>query len=183
MAARAFTLTEILTAMAIFLMVVLGVVTLQIFGLQMNAISAGRLRSAASSLKVLDQVRDPVLGANSAVVGNGSGSSFTVTGTTGNALQVYPGTNTANYLRFYVATNLDALYELNSTNNDLLLIATNVFNPSVFETVNFLGNVSSSSQEHYSIRMTLQFTQLEFTIPAKGYDYYTLETEMTPRNQ
>jgi prepilin-type N-terminal cleavage/methylation domain-containing protein len=183
MAARAFTLAEIMTAMAIFSMVVLGVISMQVFGLQMNAVAAGRLRSAASSRRVLDQIRDQVLKANSVVVGNGSGSSFTATGTTGNALQVYPGTSTNSYLRFFVSTNTDAFYELNSTNNDLSLVATNVFNQSVFETVNFLGNVSSGSQEHYSIRMTLQFTQLDFTIPTNCYDYYTLETEMTPRNQ
>jgi hypothetical protein len=49
--------------------------------------------------------------------------------------------------------------------------------------VDFQGNMSSSTQEHYAIRMTLAFAQLEFTIPTNAYDYYTLETEMTPRSQ
>ena len=60
-------------------------------------------------------------------VGNGNSTSFTATGTSGNALEIYPTTN-SNYLRFYLATNTTALYELNSTNNNLLLIASDIVN-------------------------------------------------------
>lgn len=182
-ATRAFTLAEIMTALAIFSLVVIGMVSLEIFGFKMNSLTAAKLKSTASSLNVLDQVRGQVLGAYSVAVGNGSSTSFTTTGTSGNALQIYTGTNANIYLRFYVATNTSALYELNSTNHILSLIASQIFNPTPFETVDFQGNVSSSSQEHYAIRMTLQFSQLDYTVPGNTYDYYTLETEMTPRTQ
>ena len=182
-AARAFTLPEMMTALSIFSFVVLGVVSVQLFGLKMNGLAASKLGSMASSLKVLNQIRDQVLEANSVAVGNGSSTSFTATGTSGNAVQIYPGTNTSIYLRFFVSPDTASLYELTSTNNQMWMIAPNITNQTVFQTVDFQGNISSSSQEHYAIRMTLQFMRLDFTLPTNTYNYYTLETEMTPRSQ
>lgn len=180
--ARAFTLAEMITTLAIFSLVVIAMVSLQIFGLKVNAITSSKLESTAYSLKVLDEIRDPVCEASSVSVGDGNRTAFSATGTSGNALQVYPTTNN-NYLRFYLATNTRALYELNSTNNNLSLIASNVVNQTVFEAVNFQGNLLSGNQEHYAIEMTLQFAQLAFTVPSNTYDYYSLQTEMTPRTQ
>jgi prepilin-type N-terminal cleavage/methylation domain-containing protein len=180
--ARAFTLAEMMTTLAIFSLVVIAMVSLQIFGLKVNAITSSKLESTAYSLKVLDQVRDLVCEASSVSVGNGNSTSFTATDTSGNALQVYPTTN-SNYLRFYLATNTTALYELNSTNPNLSLLASNVVNKTVFEAVNFQGNLLSGDQEHYAIQLTLQFAQLAYTVPSNTYDYYTLQTEMTPRTQ
>ncbi len=180
---RAFTIMELMTAMAIFLMVVAGVVSVPIFGLKMNGLAASKLSSTSSSMKVLNQIRNQVMGANSVLVGNGAQDSFTANGTNGNALQVYAGPGTNNFIRFFVSTNTDALYEWNSGTGKLWLLAPSITNQSVFQTVDFQGKVSSSSQEHYAIRMTLQFAQLNYTVPTKNYDYYTLETEMTPRCQ
>ncbi len=179
----AFTISELLTALAIFLVVVLGLVTLQILGLKMNALALSKMESTSSSLKILNRVRNQVLEASSVAVGNGSGQSFVATGTNGNALQVYPGTNTSNYFRYYVSTNDNTLYELNSTNSELTAIAPNITNTLVFQTVDFQGNTSSSVQEHYAIKMTLHFSQLAYKVPKKATEYYTFETEMTPRVQ
>lgn len=182
-AARAFTIAELLTALAVFIAVIAALVTLQIVGMRMNARTASNMQSTAASLKVLNQVRKNVLQANSALVGNGSSGSFSATGTNGNALQVFSGTSTNNYLIFYVSTNTDSLYEWNSTNQQLYLLAANVTNQSVFESVDYQGNVSSGNLEHYSIRMTLDFAQLDYRAPTNTYEYYVLQTQMTPRNQ
>ena len=181
--AHAFTSAEIMTALAIFSLVVIAMVSLQTFGFKMNALTASKLKSTAAGLKVLDQIRDRVREADSVVVGNGNSTSFTTTGTSGNALQIYPGTNANDYLRFYVATNTTTLYELDSLNGQVSVIAANIVNLSAFQAVDFQGNISSSSQEHYAIRLTLQLRQLKYTVPTNTYDYYTLETEMTPRSQ
>jgi hypothetical protein len=180
---NAFTIPELLLSLSIFLVCVVGIVSLQILGLKMNAISASKLKSTASSLKTLNLVRDQVLEANSVLVGNGDSNSFRVTGTIGNALQVYPTTNSSNYLRFYLSTDDNTLYELNNSNSAVMAIAPNITNESVFQTVDFQGNTSSSSREHYAIKMTLQFSQLDYKVPKKTREYYTLETEMTPRTQ
>lgn len=181
-----FTISELLLALSIFVVCVLGLVTLQVLGLKMSAITAKKMESTASSLKTLNVVRNQVLSANSVVVGNGDSNSFTATGTLGNALQVYPGggtTNASNYLRFYLSTGDNTLYELNSTNDTVMAIAPNVTNETVFQTVDFQGNTSTSSREHYAIKMTLQFCQLDYKVPTNKMEYFTLETEMTPRTQ
>lgn len=182
-AGLAFTLTEMMVALAVFSLVVIAMVSLQIFGFKMSALTSNKLKSTAASLKVLDQIRDQVLEAYYASVGNGNGTSFTATGTTGNALQIYPGADMNTYLRFYLMPDHDALYELNSANGQVTLLATNIVNAKPFAAVNFQGKISSSSQEHYGIQMTLDFARLAYTVPGRTYEYSTLEAEMTPRTQ
>jgi hypothetical protein len=45
------------------------------------------------------------------------------------------------------------------------------------------SNIVAGSTEHYTIGMTLQFSQLAYSTPIPAYDYYTLQTLMTPRMQ
>ena len=185
MAAHAFTLAEMMTTMAIFSMVVLAMVSLQIFGFKMNSFTSSKLNSTAYSLKALDQIRDQVRGANWVQVGNGSLTSFTVTSANGNALQTYPSTNAINYIRFYLNTNSTKLYRLDSASNSQpILIASNITNQTIFQIEDCRGsNIVSGSTEHYTIQMTLQFSQLAYSTPIPAYDYYTLQTLMTPRMQ
>ena len=180
---NAFTIPELLLSLSIFLVCVLGIVTLQILGLKMSAISASKMESTQASLKTLNAVRNLVMGANTVLVGNGDSNSFTATGTNGNALQVYPSPSSSNYLRFYLSTEDQKLYELNNSNDSLTVIAPNITNETVFQTVDFQGNQSSSSREHYTIKMVLQFSQLDYKVPTNKWEYYTLQTEMTPRTQ
>jgi hypothetical protein len=119
-------------------------------------------------------------------VGNWDGTSFTAANISGNALQIYPTTNLTSYIRFYVATNTAAfcnLYQLASGGQPPALIASNIINQTVFQMQDYQGNVWANGQGNYTIQMTLQFLQLDYTIPTNTYDYYTLQTLMTPRIQ
>ena len=60
-------LPELLLAMSIFITAVAGLVTVQILGLKMNALTAGKLQSTTAGLRVLNHIHDRVLEANSAV--------------------------------------------------------------------------------------------------------------------
>ena len=184
-ATHAFTLAEMMTTMAVFSMVVLAMVSLQIFGFKMNSLTSSKLKSTAYSLKALDQIRDQVRGASWVQVGNGSLTSFTATGTNGNALQTYLSTNAINYIRFYLDTNTTKLYRLDSASpNSPIMIASNIINQTVFQIEDYQGgNMVSGGTEHYTVRMTLQFSQLAYSAPIGAYDYYTLQTLMTPRMQ
>lgn len=172
---RAFTLAEIMTTLAIFSLVVIAMVSLQVFGFKMNALSAGKLKSTAYSLKALDQIRNQVRSANSVSVGSGDSTSFTATGTSGNALQIYSTTN-VNFVRVYLNTN-GTLCELNSTNNRQLTIASDITNQMVFQRVDYLGNMLTNNQEHYAIQMTLQFSQLDYRVPVM----FAITTPCKPR--
>ena len=179
---RAFTLIELMVTMTIFALVVIAMVSLQIFGFKINSLTTSKLQSTRYGLKALDQIQSQVREASSVLVGNVTSNSFTTTGTSGNAIQIYPTTNLSSYVRFYLVTNTGALYELNSVSSNYV-VASNIINQSLFQTVDCHGNISSSSVEHYAIKLTLQFLQVDYRIPTNVYDYYTLQTEMTPRTQ
>jgi type II secretory pathway pseudopilin PulG len=183
MNARAFTLVELMITMTIFMMLTLAMVGVQIFGFKMNALTTNKLRSTAYSLKALDQIQSQIRGASSVLVGKGTSlASFASTGTNGPALMICSPTGGSNLL--YLSTNTGGLYEIFSANNQQMTVASNLTNQVVFQTVDCHGNnISSSSIEHYAIRMTLQFFQVNYRVPTNVYEYYTFQTEMTPRSQ
>jgi len=180
---RAFTLVELMVTMAIFLLLVMAMVAVQVFGFKINSLTTSKLKFTASSLKALDQIQGQVRGASSVVAGNGSSlASFSSTGTSGNALKIQPPTGGANLL--YLATNTGTLYEIYSANNKKITVGSGITNRVVFQTVDYNGNnVSSTSLEHYAIRMTLKFSQVNYRVPVAVSDCYTFQTEMTPRTQ
>lgn len=183
MNARAFTLVELMVAMAIFMLLTLAMVGVQIFGFRINTLTSSKLKSTAYSLKALDQILNQVRGASSAVVGSGTSmASFTSTGTNGPALMIYSPTGGSNLL--YLSTNAGALYEILGSNGQQMTLASNLTNQVLFQTVDCHGNnISSSGLEHYAIRMTLQFYKVDYQVPTNVSSYYTFQTEMTPRSQ
>ena len=183
MNARAFTLVELMVAMAIFMLLTLAMVGVQIFGFRINTLTSSKLKSTAYSLKALDQILNQVRGASSAVVGSGTSmASFTSTGTNGPALMIYSPTGGSNLL--YLSTNAGALYEILGSNGQQMTLASNLTNQVLFQTVDCHGsNISSTGLEHYAIRMTLKFYQVNYQAPTNVLEYYTFQTEMTPRSQ
>jgi hypothetical protein len=186
---RAFTLTELMITMAIFTLVVIAMVSLQIFGFKINSLTSNKLRSTASTLKVLDQMRNLVLGATNAVsVGNIDTSNnkfiaIAINSTAiGNALQI--SNNSTSYTTFYLNTN-HILYELGSaTNSTPVPLASAVYNPNPFQIENYLGsNILVGSSGHYTVKITLQYSNWLYAIPSQVYDAYRLESRATPRAQ
>jgi hypothetical protein len=184
-ATHAFTLAELMTTMAVFAMVVLAMVSLQVFGFKMNSLTSSKLQYTAYSLKALDQICNQVRGATLVQVGNWDGTSFT-TSPSGNALQIYPTADMTTYTRFYLDANTANFYRVDiaGNNNISTVIAANVVNlTAVFQVQDYQGNPLANNQEHFTILLTLQFQPLAYTVPTTTYDYYTLQTLMTPRNQ
>jgi hypothetical protein len=77
--------------------------------------------------------------------------------------------------------------DVNNGVTNSLMIASNVINQTtspVFQKEDYQGNfiTNSSSTEHRTIRMTLNFSQVAYTLPANVSDSYTLQTIATPRN-
>ena len=186
----AFTLTEIMVTMAIFALVAVGLLGLQIFGMRMSYISANQLISTAGSLKALDQIRNQVLeSSNNVQVGNYSNSVFTSTmgsaDPSGNALMISNGPSS--YSLFYLDASTNTFYELtgSAVGNQLTALAHSVTNQQVFQVQNYLGDPLTNNAQNYTIQMTLQFPQLDYTVPngTNVYNYYQLQTRMTPRNQ
>src|ERR1039457_4715644 len=109
----AFTLVEMLTAAAIYLFILVGVVVaIQIFALRVYTLAATKLTATQGSRKALNQIRDDIRQAKGLQVGNtdNSGTFTAVAGTAGavgNALQVFTTTNFSGppYSLYYLQTN------------------------------------------------------------------------------
>src|ERR1035437_5293844 len=108
--ASAFTLAEMLIAMTIFTMVIAAMVATQLFGMRVYTLAATKLSATAGCRKALNQVRDQARQANTLNVGicNSTPDSFNPLGLTslqvGNALEVFPTTNSSVYTIFYLDT-------------------------------------------------------------------------------
>jgi hypothetical protein len=177
-----------MVTMAVFALVVIAMVSLQIFGFKLNALTSNKMRSTASSLKVLNQIGNLVLGATNEVsVGNinTSNNKFTAIAINstaiGNALQIY--NNPTNYTTFYLNTTTHILYRRN-TNSTPVPLASAVYNPQPFQAEDYKGtNILVGASGHYAIKITLQYSNWLYAVPSTNYDTYRLESRATPRAQ
>jgi prepilin-type N-terminal cleavage/methylation domain-containing protein len=185
----AFTLPEMMIVMAIFSMLTLALVTCQIFGMRLERVSETKLAATAAGRKALNQLRTEIREGKILVVGTGSSASFTNVPDNkyqvGNALQIYPTTNMANYIRYYLDTNDSCLKRLTSLAPTPQVLASFITNQLVFQSEDFRGNVLTNSQNNRVIRMVLEFYRWEYPIATAGsggmYDYYRVQTRITKR--
>ncbi|HEY1716927.1 MAG TPA: hypothetical protein VGH42_01380 [Verrucomicrobiae bacterium] len=189
----AFTLPEILIASTIFVtFILLGMVSLQLFGIRAYQLSATKLTATGDSLRTLSQVRDQIRGAAEVQVGNFSSSSPTFTtnanGTAqvGDALEVWSTTNTASYTIFYRDSVNTNLYSITNgmtvtTSSPGFLLARWVANVNCFQAEDQNGIVLSNYQNDCAIHMMLQFFEKEYVFAGNPTNFYYLETRTTPR--
>ena len=186
-----FTLIEILVTSAIFLMVVLAMVAVQIYGLRVYTLAATKLTATTGGRETLNNIRDTIRGGKTVYVGIYSNSTFTVTPNgqqqVGNALQIYTATNgsSLNALVFYMdPVNLNMSELQNGTVNVLAPYMTNYY---CFTNEDYTGHVLTNYQNNPVIHLTMQFYQWEYPVGYIGgsalnaYDYYTLQTRITRR--
>jgi prepilin-type N-terminal cleavage/methylation domain-containing protein len=175
-----FTLPEILISSTIFVaLVTVGMIAIQLFGIRYYQLSQAKLQATADSLRTLSQFRDQIRGAAEVQIGSFSSSSPTFvtnangTSQIGNAVQVYPSTNTASYLIFYRDTV--------TTSSPGFLLARWVSNTNCFQAEDQTGNVLTTVQNDSAIHMTLQFFEKLHVFSGNPTNYYYLETRATPR--
>jgi prepilin-type N-terminal cleavage/methylation domain-containing protein len=183
------TLVEIMTATAVFSLVIMALVSAQITGMKMFNITATKLSASHSARGALNSVRDEIRSGKTLYVGSGNATSFTFVGDNqpqqGNAVQIYPTANTNNYVRFFLNPDAQTLNRITSSATNIQVIARYITNQVVFRAEDFSGNVLTNSQNNRVIRMVLELYQWEFPVAIVGagsyYDYYRLQTRITRR--
>jgi len=177
-----------MVTMAVFALVVVAMVSLQIFGFRLNSLTSHKQVTTADSLTALDQIQNQIRGTpNPVLVGNftTSNTNFTAIANgqlaVGNALRI--SNSSSSVLTFYLNTNTHILYELGYTTNALVL-AHAVTTSRPFQAEDCFGktNVVGSSG-HYTIKMTLQYSNWLYSVPTNVCDFYGLEVRATPRSQ
>jgi len=190
--AAAFTLMEILVAVSIFTLVVLCMVTSQLFGLRVYTNSSAKLSAIADARKAMNHFRDHVRESESLLVGDYS--SFPVNTSNafpgvssglqqGNALEVFPTTNSTPFLIYYVDDSTNQLKLYDSSLDTTRVLANDVTNTVVFDAEDFQGNVLSNNQDNRVIRMTLEFYRREYFVGRTNYyNFYRLSMRATERS-
>ncbi len=198
-----FTLAEMLITVGVFLFIFTGVmIGIQIFGLRIYTLAATKLVATTGGREALNQIRDQIRGGKIIYVGNCSHpiySSFQLITNAmpqqGNALIVYPSTNTTWYSIYYLdtSTTTNNLIQFNVSNNATTytnILAQYITNKIVFDMENWQGIIVSNEQvldNRLLIEVTMQFSQWEYPIAFVGgvglnaYDYYQLRTRVFRR--
>lgn len=190
-AAGGFTLPEMMTAMAIFSLLIGAVVSSQVFGLRLYKISETKLTNTGEARQAFNRVRNEIWSGKILRVGNGDAYSFNLladgTPHVGNALRIYPTTDTNNYVYYYVDAADTCLKRMVSGSKKIEVVADYVTNSIAFQAEDFQGNIRSNyAVNRIVIRMNLQFYQHEYAVAQlknSGWlgDYYQLQTRVARR--
>lgn len=180
---RAFTLPEVMVAMAIFSMAIAATLSSQLFGLRMYRISDAKLTVSADARAVLDHLRGEVWAGKLLLVGNGDSSAFTLVPDNnplcGNALKICATTDTNHFIYYYLDANDSTLKRMTSASAQIQTVAHNVTNLVVFRAEDFQGNTLSNYLNNRVIRMVMQMRQPENF--GGQTEYYQLQTRLARR--
>lgn len=187
--AGGFTLTEMMVAMAVTVMVVGGVVAAQLYGLRMFEIVKPKLSAADEARSAMALLAQEVRSAFLIRIGQGNAQSFTEVAPNatqiGTAIQIYPTTNMNSWIRYYWDTNDRKVKRTLDGAESVAVIANSVSNNLVFASEDFAGNALTNNQNNRVISMTLQFYQIQYPAIAIGpgslFDFYQFKSKVTRR--
>ena len=185
----AFTLNELMIAMAIFLLVIAGVVSSHMFGLRMLQLAQTKLGSSEGARKAFDQIVSDVGSAKTVRIGAGTFTSFTEIGVNtqqqGSAIQINSSTNTNFFIRYYLDATDKRLKRMTNNATTNTIVASAISNQVLFAYENFAGTVLTNRQNNSVLAVTLRFYQLDYPTvpvgPGNYYDSYMIQTRIARR--
>jgi prepilin-type N-terminal cleavage/methylation domain-containing protein len=185
---KGFTLPEILIAMTVFGLVVAGILAANLFGMRMVQANETKLSATEWSRNTFGKITDEIHSCNSISILNvDTNGNFTglLPGEAqqGNALQIYPSTNTGSFTMYFVNLSDETFRQSVATpgvGTNTVILADSVTNAIIFSAQDFSGNVLTNNQNNQVIHLTLDFFQPE-SYMQNSY-YYQLETSVTRRD-
>ena len=176
---RAFTLTEMMAAGAVFGLVMAAVVYSNLHGLRMVEVTQPKLAAEQTERRLFTRLSDDIASAKMVRVGDGDATGFTpvAAGTPlqGGALELYPTTDTNVFTRYYQDPGDQTLKRWSSGSPSLDVMVQGVTNSQVFAAVGFQGlsgGVLTNDQRSMAISVLLQFSEIEGTGTPVGPDWY-----------
>jgi len=175
----AFTLAELMVSVTIFILLVGGVVSTNLFGLRMFQVVENKLNASAEARRIVGVLVDEIHSCETFQIGTFTNGMFTGlplgAPQIGPALIVYPTTNTTQFIMYFVNTADRKFRRATSVPGSTRIVAQSVTNASdLFRAQDYLGNVLTNSQNNTVLHLKLEFYQAaRFGVPP---DYYKLET-------
>jgi type II secretory pathway pseudopilin PulG len=194
---HAFTLIEVIFAMATMVILVLALLSAQFIGLRLDQVVESKQGASDSSRKVINQLPLDIKSSKMWNIGNISGTNVVLiaggTPQQGTALQLFQTTNASQFILYYFdqsdAINSDGkLMRTTSSSWNPVVIASNLINSLYFTAENYNGVVATNDGSGMAYRnvihTTLQFCQFEYPQTIVGtnglYDYYKMDFKATP---
>jgi len=189
-------------AVGTFAFLVGAIVCLQLFALRIYTLAATKLTATQGGREALNQIREQIREGKIVYVGTCSNtiySSFQLITNTmpqqGNALIIYPTTNTSWCSIYYLdtSTTTNRLLQFNVSNSATTYtntLAVYLTNQIVFDARDWRNNIVTNDQSldnRLLIEVTMQFSQWEYPVAfvggvgANAYDYYQLRTRVFRR--
>jgi type II secretory pathway pseudopilin PulG len=183
--AAGFTLPEALIATAVFALLILGIVSVNLFGLRWYQIGQTKMIATDSAREALGQMSDELRNCNNAVVGNVTNGTFLAPvdgeAQTGNGLMIYATTNTNSYVLYFLNVTNQNFIRYSTDWGTNVVIAQTVVSTNLFQVQDCLGNVMTNNQNNRVIYCSLQFYSALPQNPSA--QYYQLQTAVAPRSQ
>ncbi len=180
---QGFTLPELMVAIAVFSVVMLGVVFAHLFGLSMFRITETTLNATEDTRQVINRMANEVRTCRRAFIGNISGGAFVglLNGErqVGSAILIRPTTNTANYIVYFVNPADQTLRRTTGSPGSVVTLAESITNALAFSALDLSGRVLTNDQNNRVFHLNLEFYQ-----PRRHRqvaEYYKLETSVTRR--
>lgn len=182
MPAGGFTLPEILISVTVFIILIGGVLSAHLFGLSMFRITETKLNATDDARKMIGRMANEIRTCKTTWVGNVRNGVFEalLDGETqqGSGLLLYPTTNTANYIIYFVNPS-DETFRRTTGPGSTTILAESITNTVVFSAQDHLGNVLTNNRNNRVIHLNLEFYQPKRHLQVA--DYYKLETSVTRR--
>ena len=199
---RAMTLVEIMTAMAVFSLVLVALIYTQMFGLRYDELIQSKLGASEESRRNFDSLTSDIRSAKKWLIGNYAGGSMTnfaacgnATPQAGNALELNYSSSTNDWSSdtlYYFDTNKFQLCKLTTGAITPLILASNLTNISTlgmsFHAERYTNTpitnisqaeIASDLEYKYVIVTTLEFAQYQYPQtrvgPGNLYDYYRMQ--------
>ena len=185
----AFTLVGLMIASVIFLMVIGSVLTANIFGIRMMQITQPKMSASLGARQAVSLLVAEITSAKLVRIGTGDLISFTRVADgapkQGNAIQLYPGTDTNVFVRYYADAVKQSLNRTVSGATNAIIVAGGITNAVVFTGEDAQGNILTNNQNNMTIGVTLQYSQVGGTNMAVGpgnyFKSYVLNARVTRR--
>lgn len=186
---RAYTLTEVMITMALVIVVFAAILSSHAFGMRLFEMTKAKLGASDDARGAVSTLVSEIRAAKTVRIGTGSLTSFAEAAANspqaGNAVEIYPTTNTGVFVRYYFDPDDSKLKRATNNAAEAHVVAHSVTNRQVFTSEDFAGNVLTNAENNRVIGLTLHFCQLQYPTVAIGpghhYDYYQLRTKITRR--
>ncbi|MBI4663659.1 MAG: prepilin-type N-terminal cleavage/methylation domain-containing protein [Verrucomicrobia bacterium] len=185
----AFTLPEMMIASSILALVLAGVLASHLFGVRLIEITKAKLGASDEARRALSKLAGEVRSAKMIKIGDGNSSGFSEVADglaqKGSALQIYPSTNTAVFVRYFLDGDSQRLMRVTGDDQSSSVVANCITNSQIFTSEDYAGNILTNNQNNRVIGLMLQFYQIQYPViqigPGNYYDYYQLRTRVTRR--